>query len=258
MTFDRNPAGICQWCLPDQGPQGLHLAAKLGFDGVEMDMGLNDPYRDLRDPAVLATFLEAKAASGVQTPSLALNGLSLNREDGLDQVRCTIDDAIRIAVQLGAATLQMPSFFDGGMRNDRELRATAAMLRYACLQAAPFKLTVASENQLDAAENEALLSLVAQENFAVYFDVANPALFDGRDGLALLDALYPHICETHVKDHELHGERRCVPLGEGGCRVAEALEMFKARGYTGWLVLENALDEAALEKDAAFIRKHSR
>lgn len=33
---------ICQWCLPDQGPQGLQMAADMGYDGVEMDMGFND------------------------------------------------------------------------------------------------------------------------------------------------------------------------------------------------------------------------
>lgn len=246
---------ICQWCLPNTGPNGLLQAAQMGFDGVEMDMGLNDPRRDLRDAAIFGAFLDAKAQCGIKTPSLALNYLGLNCEDTADYVHHTIDQTIAAAVQLEATTLQLCSFWHEGMRDETEFAVTVRALQYACRAAAPHGIAIASENQLDAAGNLRLIDAVGMENFGVYYDNANPYRIDHRDGMEMLRQLWPHVLETHIKDYTLDERALCMPLGDGDCRVAEALTLLRQHAYAGWLVVENEPDAARLAQDASYIRR---
>lgn len=246
---------ICQWCIPVTGPGALQLAADMGYDGVEMDMGFGKPEQDLLIPEVLESFLQAKINCGIQTPSLACNGLSLkntqNREHREQIMRAVVD----VAVKLDAKILQMPSFFEDGIKTQEDMAETARSLKYLCQQAAGYGIVVGTENQLDVKQNLDLIELVGEPNFAVYFDNANPYLFDNRDGVKMLKELYPHICETHVKDFSLWGKKPCRPLGKGGCHAKETLELLKKMGYEGWIVSENSLSAEKLAADAVWIRK---
>lgn len=246
---------VCQWCLPVKGPQGLIQAADLGYDGVEMDMGFHEQEYDLRKPSVLGQFIEARYASGILTPSLALNYFRLNCADKEAETRETLDRVLEVAVKLEARTLQLCSFWDEGMRNEKEFSTTVDNMKYACVQAKKHGITIASENQLGIEENRKLLEAVAEDNFGIYFDTANPYLFDGRDGVAMLEALCPFIAELHIKDYELDGERRCVPLGKGQCHAEEAAGILRQRKYDRWVVVENQLSAAELVGDAEYLRK---
>ena len=251
-----NKIGICQWCIPVSGPEALILAAQMGYDGVEMDMGFNKPAENLLDGNNLERFLEAKENAGIQTPSLAFNGFAMNRAEGKEERRAAVREAVKVAKALNAGILQMPSFFEAGMRNEEEFLETAEMLKYICREAAPYGITVGTENQLDAEQNLRLIELVGEPNFAVYFDNANPYMFDRRDGVAMLKELYPHICELHVKDFELRGSKPCRPLGKGKCHVKETLQYLKEKGYDRWIVVENDLSADELKRDGEWIRKY--
>lgn len=253
MRLHAKGVGICQWCLPDMGPGCFALAKSLGFDGVQMDMGLNDPKRDLRKADILAAYAKAQREGQVSIPSLALNYLDLIGKSAEADVQAVLDEAIRIAVSLGAGVLQTASFFDGCPKNQDDLERTARLLAFACEQSAPHGIVVGSENQLDLADNLRLLQLVPHDNYAVYFDTANPALFDGRDGVQMLDALAARVCEVHVKDYLLDGSKPCVNLGEGDCAFLPAMDTLARHGYDKWLIVENALGEQALRKDAELL-----
>lgn len=251
----RQQIAVCQWCLPDSGPQGLKLAAELGYDGVEMDMGLNRTEYSLLEPHILEQFLAARESAGIQTPSLALNYLGLNNPAARKETEKTIDRAIEIAVKLSAATLQLCSFWHEGMRDEAEFSETVEILRYACGRAKSYGIAIGSENQLDVEGNLRLVKEVGEENFGIYFDTANPYLFDDREGLAMLPLLYPHICELHIKDYRKAEKWECVPLGEGQCYALEAAGLLKARGYKNWTVVENNLSAGELERDVRTLRE---
>ncbi len=248
-----NLVAVCQWCLPDKSKNCFALAKSLGFDAVEMDMGFNDERFDLRSDLVLAEYLTAQKESQMPVTSLALNHLKINDPAAHDAAKAIIDRAIAVVCALGGKALQVPSFWDGGMRTPKELEASALMLKYACIKAKPHGIIIASENQLSARENLRLIETVAEDNFAIYFDTANPYLFDRRDGLELLKTLLPHIAETHLKDYTL-SDGKCVPLGNGDCHTEEAVNMFLEFGYQGAFVLENSLDAGSLAADARYIR----
>ena len=246
---------VCQWCLPVEGPQGLIQAADLGYDGVEMDMGFNKQEYDLRNPSILEQFLEAKFVSGILTPSLALNYFCLNCLEKKEETRETLDRVLEVAAKLEAGTLQLCSFWEEGMRNEKEFSATVENLKYACRHAKKLGITIASENQLSIDGNRELLEAVSDDNFGIYFDTANPYLFDGRDGIVMLEALFPFISELHIKDYELDGEKKCVPLGKGQCHTEEAAGILRQRKYDKWVVIENQLSAMELADDAEYIRK---
>lgn len=141
--------GICQCCLPLQGPEGLSLAHDMGYEGVEMDFGLNPSMPDLRDETTRDAFLREKEKLRIEIPSLALNYLKLNDEAEIENTRKIIRQAVEVAVKLDARVLQLCSFWGGGMRNPNEYEMTVDNLAYASQQANEYGIVVGSENQLD-------------------------------------------------------------------------------------------------------------
>lgn len=246
--------GICQWCLPHRGPEALALAKEWGYEGVELDLGLGRPAYDLRDPVLRRRYGEAARQAGLALPSLALNGIHMNDPSREAEAHGIIDAALEAAQELSIPTLQMPSFFDCGMGSEEEFAATVRALDYACRAAEGTSIVIASENQLDTAGNLRLLDAVARERFSLYFDTANPVWLDGYDSIAMLEALFPFIRESHVKDLRLDGTNTYRPLGQGDCRFQEAAALFLDRGYAGWIVAENELPPQQLAQDAQTLR----
>ena len=253
FTASKPHIGICQWCLPDRGPEGLILAKSLGYEGVEMDLGLGNPEYDLRKPELLARFVQSAKEAGILTPSLALNWFLMNDANTELQTHEIIDAALEVAKALSSTTLQLCSFGDSGIRNEEEFAVRVKTLSYACKWAESYRIMIGSENQLDTAENLRLIDAVGADNFAVYFDTANPMMLDDRDGVLMLDALYDHICELHIKDYLLDGSKRCVPLGDGDCGFRESVEILRERQYENWIVVENELPAEKLKSDATLL-----
>lgn len=220
-----------------------------------MDMGLRQPRNDLRRPEVLARYVEAAHNAGIETPSLAMNFFALNKSRSEQEMRDFIDMAIGIAEELHAGILQIASFGESSIQSASDFEITARILAYACEMAAPYEIVIGSENQLSTQENLRLIQHVHAENFAVYFDTANPIVMDHRDSLMMLDALFPYVCEVHVKDFVLGEAARCVNLGVGDCRFYEAMELLKKRSYDRWLIDENALSAEALRRDVEMLRE---
>ncbi len=251
--MEKKKIGICQWCLAERGPKGLQIAAQMGYAGMEMDLSYGKAGYDLTDPAVLQAYLTAKEAAGIETPSLAFNGVNLNDPAKRTERLAIMKKSIDTAVALNAKVLQLPSFFDGGMRTEAEFIETAESLKLFCQMAAPHGIIVGTENQLDVPQNLRLIETVGEDNFAVYFDNANPYLFDDRDGMAMAEELYPYLCETHIKDFSLKGKKPCVPLGQGGCHAEDFMRFLKEKEYDKWIVVENDLCVEELEKDAQWV-----
>ena len=116
--------GVCQWCIPAQGVQAIALAGELGFAGVEMDMGIGKPGLELREEAVLDAFITAKEKTGLVYPALALNGIEMNQPQAEEETLALIQRAVQIARQLGADTLQMPSFGSAQMESETDFEQT--------------------------------------------------------------------------------------------------------------------------------------
>ncbi|MDD2213364.1 MAG: TIM barrel protein, partial [Oscillospiraceae bacterium] len=182
---------ICQWCLPNPEISGLTQARTLGFDGVQLDLGIQTDTRNLTEPAKLSACLAAVKDSGLSVPTLGLNYVALNRSDQETTICRILDQSLAIAAKLGAKTLQLCSFWEGGMHSAEAFAHTVRHLRYICHQAEAYDLVIGSENDLDLTGNQKLLDAVSYPNFGIYFDTANPWLYTRADALLMLQTLYP-------------------------------------------------------------------
>lgn len=253
--MEKNRIGVCQWCLRDQSPDGAEMVRKMGFDGVQMDMGLGSLQRDLRRPGFAAAYAAAWKREGLQVSSLALNNLDAHDEAAAAQAEQNCLQAMEAAVCLKAPVLMIPCFGPSGMETEADFARIADLLRRVCIRAGEYDLVVSSENSLSGEDNLRLLEAVDRPNFRIYFDTANPLMMRGLDGLAMLEMLLPHICEVHIKDFRRNKEWENVCLGQGDCRARQALELLRSRDYQGWLVVENDTAERIPEPDTIWLRQ---
>lgn len=248
--------GICQWCLPEQDENCFILAKQMGYEGVELDFGLRNPKCDLRNPVIAERYKESADNCGMVVPSIALNFFHITKEHAESELYEILDLAIERALLLGAKILQLCSFGESAISSENDFLKTIKILQYACKTAEKHGIKIASENQLDAWDNLRLIERVASDNFGIYFDTANPALFDGRDGTQLLKELYEHVWEVHVKDYTITGNKFCKPLWQGECDFSSTIEYLRKQRYSGWLVVENSLLLGELANDLKRLREY--
>ena len=81
------------------------------------------------------------------------------------------------------------------------------------------------------------LELVDRENYGIYFATQNPHALNGLDAPSLIEPIFNHIPEFHIKDG--FDQISTHLIGEGSCDPFRSLAEFDRLGYTGWIILEN-------------------
>lgn len=243
---DRYSFGICSWCLPADQETACGMAAQIGLDGIEVDLGKVEDGLPLSVPENQRRLLAAATEAGIRIPTIAANtlcdhGMSNPAEKAV--VRDILSTLANVARAMNIKLIQLPSFIDGFINNDDELRLTANHLKYICERAMDSGTTVGTENAISADDNLRLLEMVDAPNLRVYFDTSNPRWFSDMDAVPMIEQLRPHLCELHVKDQTLApGAKKphFVPLGTGGSSFREAAAMIVRSGFRGWIHLENS------------------
>jgi len=244
-VLPRYPVGVCDWMILKRQKLGaFKLAAEIGADGVEVDMGsLGDrPTFDnrLAAPEVRDQFLAEAAARGQRIASLAMSGFyaqSFAERDGIDRV---VQDAIDTAVALKVDTIFLPLGVRSDLAAHPELRpAVVARLIDAGRRAADAGVVIGIETALDAAGEARLLDDVGGTAIRSSFNFAN-ALQNGRDLLAELRTLGAE------RIRQIHASNRDGVLLEHDPQID--LEAVKTAlddmGWRGWLVIERSRDAA--------------
>ena len=132
------------------------------------------------------------------------------------------------------------------------------MFQWACDEAAKDGITIAAENTLSTEHTKRFLNEIDRSNLKLYFDTQNYFLHKEYDTPQMLDDLFEHVCEIHVKDgkgKDLSG----ALLGKGDTDFYGSIEIIKKHGYNGWVVIENYYDQRPLsdqdEDPAALIKE---
>ena len=228
----RNTLASCHWGLPADGPmRGICMAAELGLDGIELDIGSYEAGLPLSRPEVRASFSEWRESYQVAYPSLAVNALCQHgmSEPGAGQVaQACIARAVETAAALGIPLVQLPSFVAGDITTDEGFASTVECLRYACQLAEPAGIFIGSENPLPAEDQLRLVSAVAHPSLRLYFDTRNHYSMRGLDTPSILEAVYPHVIEVHLKDGTRDG--RQTLLGEGDASLFASMHILAQRG----------------------------
>jgi len=245
MTEKRYSFGICSWYFPVDQEAACKLAAEIGLDGMEIDIGAVEDGLPLADPERQKSLLEAAENAGIALSTIGANTLcnhGMSDPAEAKTVQEILSTLVKTAAQMEIGLIQLPSFVNGFIRNDDDLEQTDESLRFACTRAAEYGITVGTENALSVKDAEGLLNLVDAANLKIYFDTSNPYWMAGLDTVSMIEPQAPHICEHHVKD-QLHiddGKKgKLVPLGEGESSFVDVAKEIVRSGYRGWIHLEN-------------------
>lgn len=225
--------GICEWNIPVVGLEArFQWAAEAGLKAVEIDLenaGGNEP---------LVTELAKRWQIGI--PTLGINACCKNSMCDPAQ-RPIIESAFRAAVDTALALsipkLQVPSFAESWIETDEDFEQTIDCYRFLCGLVRGTGLMVGTENALTAEKQLELLEQVGSDQLKIYFDTRNAFAMSGLHSADILEQLYPHVCEVHLKDGTDNGPSQ--PLGKGNSGFFPCLEILRDHGYNGWILLEN-------------------
>jgi L-ribulose-5-phosphate 3-epimerase len=238
---NRYRIAVCDWMILKRQKAGaFEVAARIGVDGLEVDMGGlgNRPTFDnkLADPVIRKQFLDLSREHGIEIASIAMSGFyaqSFPTRDGIERI---IDDCITTMQWMGVKTAFLPLGVEGDLVKYPERRqAVVERLKMAGRKAEAVGVVIGIETSLDAAGEVALLEEIGSPAIKIYFNFQNP-LEAGRDLCSELRILgRDRICQIHCTDTD------GVLLEQN-----ERLDMVKVRetlddmGWKGWLVIERS------------------
>ncbi len=237
--------GVCEWSLPVNGPGAVALAAKAGFDGIQIgDLGGAEQGYPMNSPAIQEAYLQAAEEHHVVLQSLHPYGLQRTggmlfptdtpqgRQGMKDVAKC-----VEACEAMHIPTLMVSSFFATLLRNEWDFNAFAQQLRYACRIGRDHGVRVVYESVLSPGRIRRMIEAV-DGGLTVCYDTLNPIRWGSGDPLKEIPELLPYIDHFHVKDAPFDLKGYAL-LGEGRGRFREAAEVIRSTGFEGWLVSEN-------------------
>ncbi len=229
-------------------------AARLGFDGVELDWFQRSdaaPGGPLA-PESRAAIRAAAAAAGTAIPSVAAHFLNASgiaspaaaeRAEGLEAVR----EGIALCRDLGAGILLVPFFGPAEIDGEPGVSRLIESLQTLAPEAAAAGVRLGIESALRGDAVARIIDAVSSPAVGAYWDMANGMAL-GFDPLQEIEWLGRRILQVHAK--EFTGPAPAArkpgqypglnqkPFGQGDVPVRAVLAALRRQGYDGWIVLE--------------------
>lgn len=233
--------GLMSGCIPGTYPEVIEACGKIGFDGVELDIGADYAENMLwqangrKEIAKLLKQAEVELASvclgTFWTYSFADPDVAV-RERG----RGFTTDAINWCAELGAKVILVPITPGKPDEGEEAPQRWIEQLKQVAPAAEKAKVTLAIENVGRGCGKtaDALIKIadaVASPYVQVYYDFGN-GLSLGNDPVAEIPKLGKRIAQVHAKDPG--GQY----LGEGRLDMPAVSGALKKTGYDRYLVLE--------------------
>jgi sugar phosphate isomerase/epimerase len=225
-------------------PEAFALAAKLGLEGVEVNLRRAGKAEALAlaDQEAQARYREASERHKIPVAGVVLSVLHQNHFKSDKLALKWVHDAIPIARSLKARVLLLPFFGPAAIRNRDERERVADMLREFGPEAGKAGITLGIENTLSAEDNARLLERAASKSIGVYYDVGNSTNMGGFDAPKEIRWLGRNrICQIHLKDTGY--------LGEGKVDFPEVLRAIREIGFRGFANLETTSPSGSVESD---------
>jgi L-ribulose-5-phosphate 3-epimerase len=239
----RYKIAVCDWMiLKRQKPGAIKLAAEIGADGVEVDMGGlgNRPTFDnkLTDPLFRQQYDSLLSKYHVGISSIAMSGFYAQSFADRDSVERMVSDCIQTMKLLGVKVAFLPLGVQGDLVKYPEKRAVLVnRLRNVGKLAEKAEVIIGIETSLNASEEVKLLNEIGSPAIRIYFNFANP-LEAGRDLCHELEILgKERICQIHCTDKDGVWLEHNTRLDMS--KVKKTLDRI---GWHGWLVLERSRD----------------
>jgi sugar phosphate isomerase/epimerase len=254
--------GIRDGCLQQPWPAAFEMGARVGFDGLELDLAAAYEGTLLWSAEGRQQLHEIIGASGIELASFCA-GVCWTYSPASDdpatrvRIRDMLVAACGYCVEFGVKWILVPVTPGGeGVTHETGTQRWIEMMAEIAPVAADHGVALCLENVgrgygKSAAELINMADAVASPGLKVYYDVGNALAF-GNNPVAEIKLLGNRIGEVHIK------ERGADLLGEGEVPIAGCLAALRDLGYDDWLVLETAPTsdpEAAARHNLEYLRK---
>ena len=247
--------GVTDWNLEKGAdPDAVPLAARLGFDGVQVSFGrkIVDDRMPLDNPEILVRYLNLS-----RQYKIPIDGTCVDRlhDNGLKNDKLAVkwvQDSIRLTKALNSKVLLLPFFGQRALQTRDEMDYVGDVLRDLGPDAEKAGVVLGLEDTISAEDNVRIMERSRSKNILVYYDVGNStkAGFDVVKEIRWLGK--NRICQFHLKDNPHY-------LGEGSIQFPPIMQAIRDIGFTGYANLETDAHpnqvEADMRKNLEYIRK---
>ncbi len=238
--------GVTDWNLRQEAKlEAVELAKRLGFDGVQISLGVGTERLPLADPAVQAQYVEDAAKQGIAISSTCLNILHRNylKNDVLG--KRWVADSIPITKAVKADVVLLPFFGKGALQTQQEKDSVGDALREIAPEAEKAGVFLGLEDTISAEDNVRIMDRAKSKAVLVYYDIGN-STNNGFDVVKELRWLgKDRICEIHIKDNP-------TLLGQGKIDLRAVADAIADIGFSRWAVLETSSPRKNLELDMSY------
>jgi L-ribulose-5-phosphate 3-epimerase len=237
--------GVTDWNLKlGANPEAVPLAAKLGFDGVQISFGrkLVDDKMPADNPEVIARYRSLSRQYRIPIDGTCVDKLHDNglKSDPLGQK--WVLDSIRLTKALHTKVLLLPFFGRWALQTKEEMDHVGDALRELAPEASKAGVILGLEDTLSAEDNVRIMERSQSPSVLVYYDVGNSteAGFDPVKEIRWLGK--DRICQFHLKDNPHY-------LGDGSIQFAPIVQAIRDIGFSGYANLETDAPSGQLEAD---------
>jgi L-ribulose-5-phosphate 3-epimerase len=246
--------GVTDWNL-DLGanPEAVPLAAKLGFEGVQISFGrkLVDDKMPADGPEVIARYLSLSKQYKIPIDGTCVDRLHDNGLKSDPLAPKWVLDSIRLTKALHTKVLLLPFFSRWALQTKTEMDYVGDALRDLAPEASKAGVILGLEDTISAEDNVRIMERSRSASVKVYYDVGNSTVagFDPVKEIRWLRR--ERICQFHLKDNPHY-------LGEGSIQFAPILRVIREIQFAGYANLETDAPskqlDADLRRNLAYVR----
>jgi sugar phosphate isomerase/epimerase len=248
--------GVTDWNLKlGANPDALPLAARLGFEGVQISFGrrIVEDKMPVDNPEVVSRYLRLASESKIPINATCVDRL---HDNGLKRDPLAVKwvrDSIRLTRALNTKILLLPFFGTWAIQNQDEGNYAADALRDLAPEAEKAGVVLGLENTISAEDNVRIMERSRAKNVLVYYDVGNSA----QNGFDVVKEILwlgkERICQFHFKDNPHY-------LGDGSVPFQRIIEAIRTIGFSGFANLEtdtlpNSTVEVDMGRNLTYIRR---
>ena len=237
--------GVTDWNLRQTGKlEAVALAARLGFDGVEVSLGRKpvDDKLALDNSEIQEQYLAEARKHQIHLAGTCLDILHVNylKNDKLGQK--WVADSIPITRKLGARVVLLPFFGKGALATPAEMDYVGDVLKELAPEAEKAGILLGLEDTISAEDNVRIMERAGSKALKVYYDVGNSTVagFDPVKEIRWLGK--PRICQFHLKDNPHY-------LGEGKIDLPGVMRAIRDLKFDGFANLETSSPSKSIEDD---------
>ena len=244
--------GVTDWNLRLECKlEAVGLAHKLGFDGVEISIGVGTESLPLADRAMQQQYVEEARRLKFPIPSTCLNILHRNVLKADKLAQRWVAESIPITRSVGARVILLPFFGKGALKTHEEMDYVADYLREIAPEAEKAQVILALEDTCSAEDNVRMVERARSKAVLVYYDIGN-STNQGYDVIKEIRWLgKDRIGEFHLKDNPGF-------MGQGKIDVPGVVDAIADIGFSGWAHLETSSPTKSVENDMAVNLKYTR